>query len=83
MVQASKVCMVCVEVDEYIDKFFKEINLNILVVGNQLLMFDQLKGKLKDDPLKRMVELRKLEELIDRILENFVVSLSRVATRLH
>lgn len=52
------------------------------MVGNQLLSHDQLKEKLKDDHLNRMVELSRLEELIDKMLKKFLVSPTKATTRL-
>lgn len=78
----SKVCMECAKVDDYIYKIVKELNLPPLVVGNQILSHDQLKAKLKHGHLKRMVELSKLEELVDVMLEKFVVNPTKATTRL-
>ena len=47
----SKVCKLCLEFDDYIDKIVKELNLPPLVVENQLITHEQLKAKLKDDHL--------------------------------
>ena len=68
--------------DVYIDIIIKELNLPYLVVEDQLLTHDQLKSKLKDDHLKRIVELRNLEGMYDGILEIFLVDPTKVTTRL-
>ena len=44
--------MVYVEVDHYIDKTVKELNLPPLVVRNQLLFYDKFEAKLKHDWIK-------------------------------
>lgn len=74
--------MVCAKVDDYIDNIVKELNLPSLVVGNQLLIYDHLQTKHKGDHWKIMVELRMLEELTKGMLNKFIVSPCRVATRL-
>lgn len=71
--------MVCAKVDDYIDKIIKELNLPTLAVIDKLLSHDRLKEKLKDDHLKRMVVLSRIEEFDDGTLEKFVAT--RATTR--
>lgn len=80
--KASKVCKVCFEVDDCIDKIVKELSLPPIVVVNQLLSHDQLQAKLKDHHMKRTIELRRLEELVDGMLENFVVYPTKATSKL-
>lgn len=53
--QISKVWKVSTEVNVYFETIIKELNLTYLVIKNQLLTHDQLKAKLKDKHLKRIV----------------------------
>lgn len=53
-----------------------------MVVGNQLLMHDQLKVELKDDHLKRTIELSGHEGMSDGMLEKKLVNPTKVSTRL-
>lgn len=58
--------------DEYIDKIVKELNLLPLVVRNQLISHDRVQEILSDVDMKRMIELSRMEALVDGMLENFV-----------
>lgn len=79
----SEVCMICSKIHDCVDNIIKELNLPSLVVGNQLLKHDQIQEKLKEDHLKRMIELSRFEELTNGMLEKFVSNPTKDIAWLH
>jgi hypothetical protein len=80
--KALKVCNIFSKVVDYINKIVKKLILPHLVVGNQPVSHDKLQEKLKDNHLKSMLELSRLEELKNGMLEKNLIYPIKASTKL-
>ena len=78
--QAFDICRTCIHVGKYIDRIIKELSLPKLEVEKKIIVQNQIKSKLQDDHRMNKVELRRIEVMLDGVLESFVVTPTKAAS---
>lgn len=63
--QALKICGVCIEVGNYIDIIILELEIQPLETKVQILTRNQLQDKIKENHMKRKMEINHLEGMIE------------------